>query len=67
MSQLEGEAAACEHYEACLRQLPGMHAARNNLIRALLQRRTPAALTRAAGHAELAARLQPGVAARSEA
>ena len=61
VSQLEGEAAACEHYEACLRQLPGMHAARNNLIRALLQRRTPAALTRAAEHAELAARLQPGV------
>lgn len=62
VSQLEGEAAACEHYEACLRQRPGMHAARNNLIRALLQRRTPAALTRAAEHAELAAKLQPGVA-----
>ena len=62
VSQLEGEAAACEHYEACLLQRPGMHAARNNLIRGLLQRRTPAALARAAEHAELAARLQPEMA-----
>jgi hypothetical protein len=62
VSQLEGEAAACELYEACLLQRPAIHAARNNLIRGLLQRRTPAAFARAAEHAEMAARLQPGIA-----
>ena len=41
--QLEGEAAACGLYERCLRQLPMMHAARNNLIRGYVQRGTVAA------------------------
>ncbi|KOO24087.1 peptide-aspartate beta-dioxygenase [Chrysochromulina tobinii] len=60
--QLEGEAAACGHYERALKQLPLLHAARNNLIRGLMRRGKPADLKQALEHAKLAAGLQPDLA-----
>ena len=60
--QLEGEAAACGHYERALKQLPLLHAARNNLIRGLMRRGQPADLKQALEHAKLAAGLQPDLA-----
>lgn len=59
VGQLEGEDKACALYESCLQQSPLLHAARTNLIRGLLQRRTAEAASRACEHAQLAARLQP--------
>ena len=38
IGQLEGEAAACDYYARALKQLPLLHAARNNLIRGLMKR-----------------------------
>ena len=60
--QLDGEAAACEHYERTLKQLPLLHAARNNLIRGLMKRGSPLDLRQALEHAKLSAGLQPQVA-----
>ncbi len=59
---LEGEAAAVDHYERALRQLPHMHAARNNLIRGLMLRGGPHDHAHALDHARLAVQHQPGVA-----
>ena len=60
--QLEGEAAACAYYERALKQLPLLHAARNNLIRGLMKRGSPQDLKQALEHAKLSAGLQPEVA-----
>lgn len=62
VGQLEGEPAACPYYEAALKQLPLLHAARNNLIRGLIKRGAPADLRAAIELAELSAGLQPSVA-----
>ena len=59
---IEGEPAACAHYERALKQLPLLHAARNNLIRGLMKRGSPADRSSALEHARLSAGLQPGVA-----
>ena len=59
---LDGEASACGHYERALKQLPLLHAARNNLIRGLMKRGTPADHKQALDHAQLSAGLQPEVA-----
>ena len=60
--ELDGEAAAVPHYERALRQLPHMHAARNNLIRGLMLRGGPHDDANALEHAQVAVKLQPGVA-----
>ena len=52
------QAAACDYYERALKQLPLMHAARNNLIRGLMKRGSPADLKAAIDHARLSAELQ---------
>ena len=58
---LEGEGAACDYYERALKQLPLLHIARNNLIRALMARGSTHDLKRALEHANLSAGLQPEV------
>ena len=59
---IDGEAAACDHYERALKQLPLLHAARNNLIRGLMRRGSAKDRTKALEHANLSAGLQPEVA-----
>ena len=59
---IDGEAASCEHYERALAVLPTLHSARNNLIRGLLKRATPASFAAALAHAEASAELQPDAA-----
>lgn len=62
VGQMEGEANACTHYEKALKQLPLLHAARNNLIRGLMKRGSEQDLKQALEHAKLSAGLQPEVA-----
>lgn len=59
---LEGEAAACAHYERALELMPQLHGARNNLIRGLMKRGSTRDLENALEHARLAVRMQPHVA-----
>ena len=59
---VDGEAHACAHYERALKQLPLLHAARNNLIRGLMKRGSAQDRKQALEHAELSAGLQPEVA-----
>jgi len=62
VGQMVGEADACTHYEKALKQLPLLHAARNNLIRGLMKRGSEQDLKQALEHAKLSAGLQPEVA-----
>ena len=56
--KLEGEAAACAYYERALEKMPLLHAARNNLVRALMQRGGATDRMQALTHARRAAQMQ---------